>query len=186
MFVCLYNFFFNHLCKYCKNYPNDESIIVFVQKCLKTKLSNLYCIAGSLVKEPPVTVLSSDENLALAVTIPVIVLLLLFVGCLAVFFYKQIQPRGGEIKKVLVDNESMEPGSQAAASSSAPGEGHVTFSKFKARFTKAKPSLQNGSKESSTPSADKGVSNPNYDNMPDYANMGDITIENQSGGESGI
>ncbi|XP_033749618.1 deleted in malignant brain tumors 1 protein-like isoform X1 [Pecten maximus] len=154
-----------------------------VENCNHAEDASVIC-NGSVTSKPLVSVLSSDENLALAITIPVIVLLLLFVAGLGFFFYRQVQPRG-EIKKVLVDNETMEPGSQAAASSSASasGEGQVTFSKLKARFTKAKPSIQNGSKEASATPV-KGMSNPNYDNMPDYANMGDISIEHQGGGES--
>jgi len=137
-------------------------------------MMGFYLFTGTLVKKSAVLAISDEGSVAVAVTVPIIILLLIILAVTAFFLYRYMQPKG-EIKKVLVDNETMEPGSQASASSSS--EGRVTFSKLKAHFSIPKSSLQNGSETKS-----KGIGNPNYENMTsDMKNEGTITENPESG-----
>lgn len=123
------------------------------------------------VQEQAKVAVASTDMTAIAVTVPIIVILAIGITILALFVYMRNRPKG-EIKKVLVDNETNESGSQAASSSGAEG-GRVTFSKFKAHFSKPKPS-------GSAMSNPKGISNPNYDTMDN------INVDNMTTGDSQI
>lgn len=102
--------------------------------------------------------LISDENVAVAVTVPIIIILLCTLLGVSIFFWWRKQPKG-EIKKVLVENDMNDPMPSTTAASSS--EGRVTFSKLRAHFSKAKSALQNGQQDTKP----KGLGNPNYDQM---------------------
>ncbi|KAL3866133.1 hypothetical protein ACJMK2_043463, partial [Sinanodonta woodiana] len=112
--------------------------------------------------------LQSHENIVIAVTVPIIVLLITAFAIVGFIFWHKMHPKG-EIKKVLVHNDMNDPSTTASAAASS--DGRVTLSKLKAHFSKSKPTRNGKENESSS-----NISNPVYENFGKPV-MDDFRIE---------
>ena len=117
--------------------------------------------------------LQKQENLAVAITVPIIVILISIIIVIGVCYWRQ-RDVSDNMKATLVDNEIHDPSVMPSAStgtmsSSSDSGGRVTLSKLKATFSKAI-----GAGSDSKP---KGLSNPNYENMRNDGGRDEIRIE---------
>lgn len=102
--------------------------------------------------------LTGGESVVLAATIPIILVLMALIFGIGIYFWRQ--KTSSPDKKILVENDMNDPNPPTVQSE---GGARVTLTKLRAHFSKAKSSLQNGSKDTKSPTMSLG--NPNYDQM---------------------
>ena len=114
--------------------------------------------------------LTGGEGVVLAATIPIILVLMALIVGIGIYFWRQ--KTSSPDKKILVENDMNDPNPPTVQSE---GGARVTLTKLRAHFSKAKSSLQNGSKDTKSPTMSLG--NPNYDQMAEQGEEKSISNE---------
>ncbi|XP_052098351.1 deleted in malignant brain tumors 1 protein-like [Mytilus californianus] len=131
-----------------------------IQNCNHMEDAGVICSGNKTKSESFISELTGGQGVVLAATIPIILILMALIVGVGLYFWRQ--RTASPDKKVLVENDMNDPNPGTVHTEGGVG---VTLTKLRAHFSKARTSLQNGNKDTKSPTMSLG--NPNYDQMTD-------------------